>query len=280
MKNVIKAISSVLIVLHLFTATAFASDTVIFYHTDPAGTPIAMSDSKGKIIWKADYKPFGEEKAVTGTVENDKMFVGKEKDKETGLYYFGARYLKDKIGRFTSVDPVGIRESDLLNPQKLNRYAYALNNPYRYVDPDGRDAVLVKYVGYKVDTGYGFKLPLGHWAVIAVNADSGETKYYEYGRYDKDNFGLARNKRVPDLVMKDGKPTEKSLQNLYKYISEHYGQGKSVDATYYDDADFNKVVDFATDRMNDKNRAPYDKWSNNCKTFSKDAVEAGRKKEE
>ncbi len=105
-----------------------------------------MSDATGKIVWKADYKPFGEEKAVTGTFENNKRFVGKEKDVETGLNYFGARYLKDKIGRFTSVDPVGTGNpvtsktngKMLLNPQKINRYSYALNNPYRYVDPDGK----------------------------------------------------------------------------------------------------------------------------------------------
>jgi RHS repeat-associated protein len=76
---------------------------------------------------------------------NNKQFVRKEKDKETGLYYFGARYMNDKIGRFISVDPIGpvdektgkVNEKMLLNPQRLNRYAYGLNNPYRYVDRDG-----------------------------------------------------------------------------------------------------------------------------------------------
>ena len=111
MKKIIKIISSILIILHLFTVTAFAANTVTFYHTDPAGTPIAMSDSSGNIVWKADYKPFGEEQSVTGTVENNKRFVGKEKDVETGLNYFGARYLKDQVGRFTSVDPVGAVDS-------------------------------------------------------------------------------------------------------------------------------------------------------------------------
>jgi uncharacterized protein RhaS with RHS repeats len=102
-KHIFKTISIILIILHLFSVTALAAGNVTFYHTDPAGTPIAMSDKNGTIIWKADYKPFGEEQAVTGTVENNKRFVGKEKDTETGLNYFGARYLKDRIGRFTSV---------------------------------------------------------------------------------------------------------------------------------------------------------------------------------
>ena len=72
--------------------------------------------------------------------------MGKEKDKETGLYYFGARYMEPRIGRFAVIDPVGpvssqtgkANEKLLLNPQKLNRYAYSINNPYRYKDEDGR----------------------------------------------------------------------------------------------------------------------------------------------
>ncbi len=264
-----------------------APSAVYFYHTDPAGTPMAMTNMSRSVVWRADYKPFGEEQSISGTIENNEKFTGKEKDKETGLYYFGARYMRPEIGRFIVVDPVGpvssqtgkAKEKLLLNPQRLNRYAYSLNNPYKYIDPDGRDAILVKYVGYQVNTGYGFRLPLGHSAVIAVNPDTGSTKYFEYGRYGGD-FGKVQNPEVPNLFMENGKPTEKSLKNLYKYISEHSGQSKPVDATYYDDADFNKVVDFATERMNDKNRAPYNKWTNNCKTFSKEAVEAGRNKEE
>ncbi len=128
----------------LFTASAVA-DSVYFYHTDPAGTPIAMSDASGNVVWRADYRPFGEIQSESGTAENNKLFVGKEKDDETGLYYFGARYMDDRIGRFISPDPVGpvdprtgkINEKLLLNPQRLNTYAYALNNPYRYIDPDG-----------------------------------------------------------------------------------------------------------------------------------------------
>jgi RHS repeat-associated protein len=97
-----------------------------------------MTDANGNVVWRADYKPFGEEQSITGSVENNDKFVGKEKDKETGLYYFGARYMDAKTGRFVSVDPKGISEKDLLNPQRLNRYNYSLNNPYRYIDPDGK----------------------------------------------------------------------------------------------------------------------------------------------
>ncbi len=118
-----------------------------FYHTDPAGTPLAMTDSSGSVVWRGDYLPFGEENIISGTLENDFRFVGKENDKETGLYYFGARYMEAMIGRFISPDPVGavdsrtggINEKVLRNPQRINLYAYGLNNPYKYLDPDWQD---------------------------------------------------------------------------------------------------------------------------------------------
>jgi RHS repeat-associated protein len=52
--------------------------------------------------------------------------------------YFGARYYGSKIGRFTTTDPVYDWKEDIAEPQRWNRYAYARNNPLRYVDPDGR----------------------------------------------------------------------------------------------------------------------------------------------
>ncbi len=52
--------------------------------------------------------------------------------------YFGARYYRADIGRFTTIDPVYTWQENLVDPQRWNRYAYARNNPLKYVDPDGR----------------------------------------------------------------------------------------------------------------------------------------------
>jgi RHS repeat-associated protein len=77
-----------------------------------------------------------------------KRFTGKERDAETGLDYFGARYYGSRIGRFTTVDPSLDQKAAFVNPQKWNRYAYGLNNPLRYVDPDGRDvSVALSFTG-------------------------------------------------------------------------------------------------------------------------------------
>jgi RHS repeat-associated protein len=64
--------------------------------------------------------------------------TSKERDAETGLDYFGARYFSGAQGRFTTVDPL-MASAYVSNPQSWNRYTYALNNPLRFVDPNGID---------------------------------------------------------------------------------------------------------------------------------------------
>ena len=67
------------------------------------------------------------------------MFTGKERDQETGLDYFEARYYGSALGRFTSPDPLG---GHLYDPQTLNKYAYVRNNPLSLTDPSGLDFYL------------------------------------------------------------------------------------------------------------------------------------------
>ena len=68
-------------------------------------------------------------------------FTGKERDSESGLDYFGARYYGSALGRFTSPDwsakPEPVPYADLSNPQSLNQYIYVLNNPLAHPDADG-----------------------------------------------------------------------------------------------------------------------------------------------
>ena len=67
--------------------------------------------------------------------------TGKERDTESGLDYFGARYYASNMGRWMSPDwaakPEAVPYSDLMNPQSLNLYSYVNNNPLSRADADG-----------------------------------------------------------------------------------------------------------------------------------------------
>ena len=115
---------------------------------DQLGTPRMVVDKTGSLagVTRHDYLPFGEEllagvggrETTQGYSVADNVqqkFTGKERDNETALDYFGARYYASGLGRFTGVDSAG---PDLTAPQTMNMYRYALNNPLRYVDKTGR----------------------------------------------------------------------------------------------------------------------------------------------
>jgi RHS repeat-associated protein len=68
--------------------------------------------------------------------------TSKERDVETGLDYFIARYYSSTQGRFTSYDPIFVTAKRLIDPQRLNLYAYARNNPLKFVDPNGTDVTI------------------------------------------------------------------------------------------------------------------------------------------
>lgn len=84
-------------------------------------------------MWTEDTAPFGQEFYPQYT-PNHYKFTGKERDAESGLDNFEARYYGSTMGRFMSPDPLG---GSLLNPQSLNKYAYVLNNPLVNTDPTG-----------------------------------------------------------------------------------------------------------------------------------------------
>ena len=125
---------------------AVAGEVVEYFHLDAVGNIRAVTDASGNVIERHDYLPFGDEWCGAGvcgapTAGQPRRFTGKERDRETGFDYFGARYYSGRVGRFTGVDPVYTWRENLVDPQRWNRYAYGLNKPYRYVDPDGRQAV-------------------------------------------------------------------------------------------------------------------------------------------
>jgi RHS repeat-associated protein len=130
------------LLLGLLAVAPAHAQVVEYYHTDAIGNVRAITDASGNVIERHDYQPYGEEWLPQGGTQ-PLRFTGKERDAETELDYFGARYYGSKIGRFTTVDPVYTWQENLVDPQRWNRYAHARNNPLRYVDPDGKNPILV-----------------------------------------------------------------------------------------------------------------------------------------
>ena len=137
------------------------SDKQYFYHSDHLGSASLISDCDGNEYQRIEYTPYGEiwvEKTENnGLAYLPYKFTGKEMDEETGLYYYGARYLDPKYSKWISTDPAlgeyipkaPINEEarrynqnlpgmgGVFNPINGGLYAYAANNPVRYIDPDG-----------------------------------------------------------------------------------------------------------------------------------------------
>jgi len=148
-----------------------ATTTDIYYHNDLAGTPLAATEANGNLLWRQGYKPYGERLDPKAPAEQQPWFTGKAHVEAAGLSYFGARWYDPQLGRFMGVDPRGFDEA---NVHSFNRYAYANNNPYRYVDPDGRAAQLLlrsAYVaGYRVGSALGLRAVGGSLGIAAYNA--------------------------------------------------------------------------------------------------------------
>ena len=69
-------------------------------------------------------------------------FTGKQRDAETGLDYFGARFNASNLGRFMTPDSVKFGLTRLNDPQRWNLYLYARDNPLKYIDPDGMEVTV------------------------------------------------------------------------------------------------------------------------------------------
>jgi RHS repeat-associated protein len=120
--------------------------TTCYLSWDHLGSTRMMTDQNGNVVARHDYLPFGVEipagfagrTGAWGTADNvSAKFTGQERDTETGLDFFQARYHGSAQGRFLSPDPVGNFAASVADPQSWNMYVYARNNPLTLIDPTG-----------------------------------------------------------------------------------------------------------------------------------------------
>ncbi len=127
-----------------------------YYHADGLGSITALTDGSGNVVQTYEYDSFGKVHDNMNAIKQPYTFTGREWDKETGLYYYRARYYDAETGRFVSFDPIlhpgngplktkscsqtGIYptfDSLKRSPQKLNPFIYTENNAVNFTDPSG-----------------------------------------------------------------------------------------------------------------------------------------------
>ncbi|MFC4476481.1 RHS repeat domain-containing protein [Flavobacterium chungangensis] len=224
-----------------------------YYHPDHLGSSSYISNLDGEVVQHIEYVPFGE---VFLEEKNAKwntpyLFTSKELDRETGLYYYGARYQDPKLGIFISVDPLAEKFAG------YSSYAYALNNPLGFIDPTGmgpEDPPTVwgkikayadyqwntkipydlKKIGRELDNGWRYesKLPGGK---------AGGYDFRSSLRNGEDSSGKVqkgkgdRNTQIVDVTGLDALSTYVGFSTGTKTISK---SGKVIDVL----SDFAKVV--------------------------------------
>jgi RHS repeat-associated protein len=118
-----------------------SASNITFYFEDYLGSSRLMADSTGAVCYDADFYPYGGERPYTTTCQQDYKFTGKERDAESGLDDFDARFYSSSLGRFMSADwsaiPAPVPYANLTNPQTLNLYAMVRDNPESFADLNG-----------------------------------------------------------------------------------------------------------------------------------------------
>jgi RHS repeat-associated protein len=134
--------------------------------------------------------------------------TGKERDAETGLDYFLARYYSGAQGRFTSADPITVTPARMNDPQQLNLYAYTRNNPLKYVDPTGM------YFDTSNLSGEDYRKWLKVKALANQKNEKGDwadpNLHYEYERLDSDDRAFV----IENSAMPRGSDGEFSITQM------------------------------------------------------------------
>ena len=146
-----------------------------YIHPDHLGSTNVVTNASGTAVQTLDYYPYGCSRINGGQDVSARKFIGQFSD-GTGLNYLQARYEDPSRGQFLSEDPIFLGDpkgQDLLNPQTLNSYSYAIDNPITRSDPSG------KYVE-EISRPIASYVPLSWYAhaFVYVVPENGETLPY------------------------------------------------------------------------------------------------------
>ncbi len=224
--------------------TVATTTTPYYIHTDHLGSSNIVTGSAGTKVETLDYFPFGDVRLneKVGSFDSSRKYIGEEFDDSTGLNYLNARYYNSKTGGFLSQDSVflsvgnereiesktGLKFGDYLaDPQAMNSYSYARNNPMKYSDKDGQ---FMQAVNRPVKIG---NVTIGAHSFIEIrdnpNINNGQrttlggyTKNFIWGDLFKDenydtDYNLSENDYLSthELKAPDGMSQQEFEQKVY-----------------------------------------------------------------
>jgi RHS repeat-associated protein len=110
-------------------------EETFYYHSDHLGSTAYITDQKANVTQYDAYLPYGEllVDEHSSSADLPYKFNGKELDEETGLYYYGARYMNPITSMWYGVDPLAEKYPN------VSAFVYCMGNPVKLYDPDGKD---------------------------------------------------------------------------------------------------------------------------------------------
>ncbi|MDR1348093.1 MAG: hypothetical protein LBJ63_06680, partial [Prevotellaceae bacterium] len=209
-----------------------------YYHSDHLGSASLITNLDGEVVQHVEYVPFGE---VFIEERNNKwntlyLFNAKELDEETGLYYYGARYYDSRTSVFLGVDPMWEKYPG------ISSYAYCLNNPVIFIDPDGNDPVPAAPRNFIGKPHYYL------WRYnnfVARNPNATAPSYYlEYGLKYAKRFKYETNYKLTPNGQRWIGETMENLQNaMENELAKQNGTELELNSQAFKDFAFTSHVD-------------------------------------
>ena len=190
---------------------------IFFYHPDHLGSTSYVTDADGNIAQHIEYIPYGEVfvEERNNSFSTNYLFNAKELDNETGLYYYGARYLDPTGAMWLSVDPLFEKYAG------MSPYNYCAGNPVVMVDPDGRDIRIHHQEGDPYN-GYG-PITEGHISKEMENNliafASTPSGYSFLSKYAKAGY------KIGDVTFTEDGPYSNHILDIYEYDAPNINNG-------------------------------------------------------
>ena len=224
-----------------------------FVHGDHLGSSTVISNSSGSIVENTTYSPYG--KIISGGRVSRYDYTRQEFDSVLQDYDYNARRYKNEWGIFTQSDIV---IQNLFDPQILNHYSYARNNPYLFIDPDGRDIYFFGNYDDPSITG----TPNNQYHIGLIIGQGNDYTLHSYDDTSQGNYNnyVELRGNSPDQLIKQYRKLTGS--NYYKFLGVGFKTSATQDR-------------LARERANVYKWSPYPYNNNDCDQFAKDVANYG-----